>query len=214
QTEKYLFNVKDFSGANYLHHHKSTHMKKMILSLALLTNFSVGFGQGGPLTKGDIKLNASIGLGSFIKAAGGQTTFPPLTGSLEYAINENTTLGPVIGYTATEDRANYAALGIIDTYTFSNFLIGAKGNHYFNTSESFEAYFGAILGYNAESMKLKSSSARNGTSEYNVAGGSGFFYGIHAGGRYKFSPSLAAHAELGYGIAILNIGLTFSLGKK
>ncbi len=188
-------------------------MKKAISSFALFLTSFIAFAQDGPLTKGSVKLNLSYGLGSYIKIAGGETTFAPLTGSVEYAINENTTLGPVVGYTATAQRYYYPSLGINYTYKFSNLLIGAKGNHYFNTGEKFEAYLGAFLGYNVVSATLESSS---GSEDFNypVEDAGGFLYGFQAGGRYKLSSNLAAHAELGYGIAVLNIGLTFSIPKK
>lgn len=188
-------------------------MKKTSFLFVVLVIVLTAPAQDGPLRKGDIKLNASIGLKSFIGIAGGVTTFPPLTGSLEYAVDENTTIGPVIGYTATEQRYYYSSLRSTDVYTFSNLLIAAKGNHYFTTGEKWEAYAGAMLGYNAVSFKVQSTSTVLDSYAFTEDGG-GIFYGFHAGGRYKFTPNLAAHAEVGYGIALLNVGLTFSLSKK
>ena len=34
-------------------------------------------------------------------------------------------------------------------------------------------------------------------------------FGGFVGGRYYFSPNLAAQAELGYGLGILNIGIAY-----
>ena len=39
----------------------------------------------------------------------------------------------------------------------------------------------------------------------------GLVYAGFIGARYYFTPKLAAMAELGYGIAILNIGVSFKL---
>ncbi|MEJ7679170.1 MAG: outer membrane beta-barrel protein [Segetibacter sp.] len=171
--------------------------------------------QDGPLQKGQIKLNVGLGVGSYIKAAGGSTAFPPLTVSAEYAIDENITVGGLIGYTSTEDTYSYSSFGSKDTYKISNTLIGARVNYYLDVNPKYDVYAGALLGYNAVSSNFSSSS-----SEYQEILGdvnlsaSSVLYGVHAGGRYNFSPATSAFAEIGYGIAVLNLGITLNLGKK
>lgn len=192
-------------------------MKKTTVLTALLLCSRLLFAQDESIQKGSVKLSAGLGLGSYIKIVGGKTTFPPITGSVEFAIDENTTIGPVVGYTAVEEQYYYPSLGWDDTYRTSNLLIGAKGNYYFVTNRSWEVYGGGFLGYDIVSTKLVSKNnngmGSSGISTYSADIG-GFLYGVQVGARRKFSPNIAAFAELGYGIAVLNIGLTFSLSKK
>ncbi len=167
--------------------------------------------QDGPLQEGSVRVNAGLGLGSFIKAAGGHTTFPPLTASVEYAIAEDMTVGVVAGYTSTEQSYQY--FGGKDTYRFSHTLFGARANYYFDVNPKFEAYIGAFLGYDAVGIKNTYSNSGGFTNDYNVTG-SEVLYGLQLGGRYKFSQRLAAFTELSYGISVLTVGFTATLGKK
>lgn len=171
--------------------------------------------QDGPLQKGQIKLNAGLGVGSYIKAAGGSTSFPPLTVSAEYAIDENITVGGLIGYAASEDTYTYSYGGAKNTFKISNTLIGARVNYYFDVNPKYDVYAGAMLGYDAVSSNFSSSSSeyQNLLGDVNTSV-SGVLYGVHAGGRYNFSPATSVFAEIGYGIALLNLGVTLKLGKK
>lgn len=125
------------------------------------------------------------------------------------------TVGGLIGYTSTTDTYTYSSFGSKDTYKISNTLIGARANYYFDVNPKYDVYAGAMLGYNAVSSNYSSTS-----SEYQQILGdvdvsvSGVLYGVHAGGRYNFSPATSAFAEIGYGIAVLNLGITLNLGKK
>ena len=171
--------------------------------------------QNGPLKRGQIKLNFGLGVGSYIKAAGGSTSFPPFTASAEYAINENMTVGGLVGYTSTTDTYSYSSLGAKDNYKISNTLIGARVNYYFDVNPKYDVYVGAMLGYDAVSSNFSSTSSQYQDILRDVnTSVSGILYGVHAGGRYHFSPAASAFAEIGYGIAVLNLGVTLNLGKK
>jgi hypothetical protein len=67
-----------------------------------------------------------------------------------------------------------------------------------------------LLGYNIVSSKT------TGTVPYygwagSSASASYLEFGLFIGGRYYFSPKLAAQVELGYGLGILNIGIAYKL---
>lgn len=162
--------------------------------------------QASLLQKGDLMLNAGIGLGSFIKVSGGKTSFPPLSVSAEFAINEEMTVGGIVGYSSTTESDNYIGY----RFKYSHFILGARANYYFITDEKHDLYAGAVLGYNIIGVKLDIDGLY--TDEYAEA--SALLYGAHLGGRYKFSGRTAVFAELGYGLALLNAGITFSLNRK
>jgi hypothetical protein len=42
-------------------------------------------------------------------------------------------------------------------------------------------------------------------------GGSTLLFSAFVGGRYYFTPNLAAQAEIGFGLALLNIGVAYKL---
>jgi hypothetical protein len=183
--------------------------KNLLTALFILTGFHLS-AQESSLKKGNLKLNAGLGIGSFVKVTGGKTVFPPLSVSVEYAIDNEMTIGAILGYTSTEDVDTYGSIGVQDVYRYSHILFGARANYYFNSEEKYDFYGGAFLGYNAISVSLTSSSSSGSMSSYE-AEASNFLYGIHIGGRYKFSPKTSAFAEIGYGLALLNLGITINL---
>lgn len=188
-------------------------MKSSVILVLLSVICTRAFSQDCPLSKGQIRVNGGLGLISFIKIAGGTTTFPPLTVSAEYAVSEDMTIGAIAGYTSTEQTYSYSSIGSRVNYTASHTIIGARANYYFDVDPKFEVYSGVMLGYNTVKAKLVSNSSY-GFDEYNFGDGAGgILYGFQAGGRYRFSSFASAFAELGYGISVLNLGLTLHLGN-
>lgn len=173
-------------------------MKKTVKFLCvILMVFSATFVSGqARYDKGDVLLNAGIGLGYYY--AGGV----PLLLSLEFAVNDVITVGPYLGYTSY----NYGYFNNDFKYTF--FDIGAKGSYHFSelfeiNNEKVDVYGGAFLGF------VVSSYSGDAFSGYNDPYASRLRLGIHAGARYFFSEKVAGYGELGYGIAPLSLGLTF-----
>lgn len=88
--------------------------------------------------------------------------------------------------------------GALGTYTaslFSSSFIGAKGSFHYEFAPKWDTYAGLFLGANVV----------NNQSQWNFAFGSQ----IHLGTRYYFAPNFAVNAEIGYGVSLINIGLTY-----
>ncbi len=168
------------------------------LCVILLMVFSASFASAqARYDKGDVLLNAGIGLGYYY--AGGV----PLLLSAEWAVNDVITVGPYFGYTSY--RYNWG-FGGRWKYTFID--LGVKGSYHFSElfeirNEKVDVYGGLSLGF------LISSYSGDGT--FNDPYSGGVRAGIHAGARYFFSEQVAGFGELGYGIAPLALGLTFKL---
>jgi hypothetical protein len=153
----------------------------------------------GRYSKGDVLLNAGIGLGYYY--AGGV----PLQVSAEWAVNDLISVGPYFGYTSYSYNWGFGARW---KYTFIDF--GVRGSYHFNeifeiTNEQLDVYGGVFLGYTASSYSGNDNFVRNDPYSGRVAGG------IHIGARYYFTEKVAGFAELGYGLAPLAIGATFKL---
>ena len=77
-------------------------------------------------------------------------------------------------------------------------------------------YAGAKLGYVSAKTKVSYSIDEELFEEDDIlnnagAKASGILFGAHVGARYHLSESLALNAELGYGISLLKIGVSFKL---
>jgi hypothetical protein len=176
-------------------------MKKIFKFLCVvLLLFSSTFVSGqGRYDKGDVLLNAGIGLGYYY--AGGV----PLQISAEFAVNDVISVGPYLGYTSYNYNWGGSAKW---RYTFLD--IGVRGSYHFSElfeirNEQVDVYGGAFLGY------LISSFSGDTFTGYNDPYGSTLRLGIHAGIRYFFNEKVAGYGELGYGMAPLSLGVTFKL---
>ncbi|HEY4787952.1 MAG TPA: hypothetical protein VIH57_17985 [Bacteroidales bacterium] len=151
----------------------------------------------------DKVLNLGIGFGSAIYASGASSSFPPLSASFEYGVKEGVGpgvigIGGLLGYTS----AKYNDFGF--NWRTSYTVIGVRGSyHLVDLADKLDAYGGIMLGYS-----IVSSSGDFGT--YSTAS-SGANFGIFAGARYYLSDKFALMAELGYGFAILNVGVAIKL---
>jgi hypothetical protein len=181
--------------------------------LLLFLIVSIPFaGNSQPFMKGDKVINVGLGIGSTLySGVGYKTGLPPLSASFEVGVTE---LGPGIlgvgGYFGIssykwEDSFGGTTYG----WKYSNIIIGARGNYHYSFAEKLDTYAGLMLGYNIVNSKATGTwPALYGDLSANS---SAFIWSLYVGGRYYFSDSFAVMAELGYGIAWLNIGVAFKL---
>jgi hypothetical protein len=170
---------------------------KRILLLSVLVIFiaSMSFGQMA-YNKGDQVASLGIGLGGVAGSYG--TGGLPISLAYEYGFNENISFGGLFGYASTSESSYYG-----DDWKWTNIIIGARGAYHLDLlhKDNIDTYGGIMLGYNIVSF--------SGPNASYWSGGSYIFFGGFIGGRYYFSPNLAAQVELGYGLGILNIGLAY-----
>ena len=117
---------------------------------------------------------------------------PSFGANLEFFLDETFSLGLVGGYSTAKADITF---GNQDDET-SGFFFGGLANYYWTEEESFNFYTGMSLGY---------------TSHDGPYVDGGFFYEVHIGGRYQLSESFSLFSELGYGLALLKVGISFKL---
>jgi|SRR5690606_12633015 len=96
-----------------------------------------------------------------------------------------------LGYTA---KWNYTTVGLRGAYHYNGFI----------KVPQLDAYGGIMLGYNIVNYSSDDNSTALDDTYGSELGFSGFL-----GGRWFFSKKIGAFAELGYGVAVLNAGVTF-----
>lgn len=171
-------------------------MKKTLL-IASVVIFSIAIivpdAQAQWEGKGSKDLNIGVGLGSTL--GGGL----PIGASFDVGFNENIAIGGYAGYAGySQDFGFFKA-------NYSYILLGARGTYHIELVENVDTYAGLMLGYNVASVSI------DGGGAGNVAAGGGFLWGGIIGARYMFSDKFGGMAELGNGIAWLQIGLTVKL---
>ncbi|MBU2494152.1 MAG: hypothetical protein KJ571_16110 [Bacteroidetes bacterium] len=173
---------------------------------ALLLFFFIVFGsfvnaQG--FQKDSKQINAGIGFG--LPGIYGDSDLPPVSVGFQYGIDEKISIGGIVGLSTS----SYSDGWYNDNYkwSFTYFIIGARGEyHFLKNEDKFDAYAGVTLAYN--NVSVSEPSGYNGLYTYD---GSYMIYGAHVGGRYAFSETLGAFAEIGYGIGYLTFGVSYNL---
>jgi hypothetical protein len=71
--------------------------------------------------------------------------------------------------------------------------------------DNLDLYAGPALGYRVSSF----SDPDGWSGSYNDGYGSGVFFGVFAGARYYFKPTMGVFAEVGYNASPLKAGIAF-----
>jgi hypothetical protein len=159
-------------------------MKRIILSVLVLTTVVTANAQNGAYSKGDKLLNVGIGVNSYY--SGGI----PLGASLEFGVTDDISVG------ANADYLSHKYSGL-SSYKFTALYLGARGSYHFNNllninNDKVDVYGGLTLGYRIFSWKDNYSNSLLGDSY-----GSGVYLGGFVGGKYYFSNNVGAFLELG-----------------
>lgn len=169
---------------------------------------------------GDKVLGLSVGIGGNYSAGSVYSSQTPALGlTYEQGVTD---LGPgvlgiggYIGYKSLSSQTDYVFGPTRYSYDWKwNYLIiGVRGVWHYNEwhgNDKLDTYGGVMLSYNSVSFKDNTNYPSGSVAyKYNSASGIGFTGFL--GTRYWFSDNFGAHAELGYGIAVLNLGVSYKL---
>lgn len=186
--------------------------KQFLLVTVFLFAITSVFAQESTFNKGDKALNLSLGLGSTLYVGSYYSSkIPPISASLEFgAVDDlfdveglNLGVGGYIGYASARYEASW--YGGSYGWDYTNFILGARGSLHYPAVEKLDTYAGFMLGYRIVSAKEFGDWSGGTLLNASTSTLASAFY---VGGRYYFSNNFAALAELGYGIAYLNLGIT------
>ena len=151
----------------------------------------------------DKLVSGGIGLGMY--GLYGSSTLPPLFAMYEMGVSPKVSVGGIVAYSGSSEDFLYGK------WKYTYIVVAARGSyHFLEDVKDFDAYAGAGLGYTIVSSSVEYSNPAVHPLGYS-ASGSYFFFDIHVGGRYFFSPKWAAMGELGYGVGFLRLGLSYRL---
>lgn len=164
--------------------------------------------------KGDNVLSVGAGFGSTLGYTRGGTQTPAVSVNFERGGWE---VGPgvisgggYVGYKAMKYSSSSG--GYTYTQTWNYTIVGARAAYHYTgwDTDKFDVYGGVMLSYNILSYKYKDNmgSSGGGVSGLGSYGSAAGFSGF-VGGRYYFTPAIAAYSELGYGVSYLSAGISF-----
>jgi hypothetical protein len=183
-------------------------LKKYMKKLLLLMTVSclVFSARAQEFQKGTNIISAGVGLGSSILSYSAASQTPALSLQYERGVWDIggpgvISLGGYVGYkgysySATDysEKWHYTVLGVRSAYHYNGLNV-----------EKLDLYGGVMLSYNILSYSYSDIGGYNfsGSGSY----GSTVGFSLYVGARYFFTDNLAVLAELGYGVAYLNVGI-------
>ena len=188
---------------------KNVFFKKMaIVAIAAVTMSVAAHAQIPTFNKGDNLVGAGIGFGGTLYSGSGYSNkMPAISFHYEHCVVDNLWdekssigVGGILGYTSA--KWEYSGYG----WKYSSVIIGARGSLHYAFVDKLDTYAGLMIGYNIVSAK-ETGSYRIGENTYRRSRSAACSY-FFVGGRYYLTDNFAAFAELGYGIAIINLGVS------
>lgn len=174
-----------------------TQMKK-IFSILLLSSLGIASVSAQTFSKGDNVASASVGVGGSYGV--------PVSLSYErgvYDINNKMAIGVggLLGFGFDSEKFDGGKA------TSNHILLGARGAWHYTGFSSWDLYAGLTLGYNIVSSSVKYDNPLY-SGEFD-ASSSGLLWGMHVGARYYFNEKFGVMGELGYGVGVLNLGVSY-----
>jgi hypothetical protein len=158
-------------------------------------------------SKGDKVINLGIGVPSYLGGNGYETKLPLISGSFDYGLFDGLLenkasigVGGYLGYTA--NRFKYAGN---QGYDFSYLIIGPRASFHYNPIDKLDTYGGLLLGLNI----VGSSVYGDADQRYKPDNETGFIPALYVGARYYFADNIAVFAEVGYGVSLIEAGISF-----
>ena len=175
--------------------------------------FSIGINAQNMFSKGEQNINLGIGIGTSLGGSDYTTIIPPLSVSYEKGVqdelfDDKSSLGIGAYLGIAGNRQQWNDKGNKYGYDYNYLIIGARGTVHYQLIDDLDTYGGLMIGLNIVSSK--------GYGNWSSVDGkapatSGLVGTLFVGGRYYFKENMGAFAELGYGIAYLQLGITFKL---
>ena len=174
-------------------------MKKGIFLVVALLVIAISI-RAQTYSKGTNVVSAGVGLGSSVLNYSGSSQTPAISLQYERGIAEAgpgvISLGGYLGFKSYK----YSGQGY--SYKWKYTIVGVRGSYHLTELkvENLDLYGGLMLSYNIVSY---SNSLGTSTASYGSTAG----FSAFVGGRYYFSKNIAVFAELGYGVAYINLGV-------
>ena len=199
-------------------------MKNKALKITVMLLIGVAFGiKAQSFKKGQKDINLGIGLGNTFISSGTESTIPPISASLEFGITDAISLGGYLSYSkASWTYGPYSSYYNGDYYTYTDknswsfYIIGVRGAYHFAEfvkNDKVDLYAGIMLGDNIAKNTYTTTDPHRDPYYTHVSTQSygGIIFSAFGGCRYRFNDRFGVFGELGFGVAVLNLGLNIKI---
>ena len=197
-------------------------MKKILfalLSLTFLTLATVN-AQNSVFKKGNFNASVGIGLLPTYFADKAKVNVLPLSTRIGYNFTDNFNLSLYAGFSSYTSRLSEDFDGNLRQYDNDFLSIGLRGELHAAKTEKWDIYGGFMIGYNKafvnetifnpDDMESPIDAPTDRPTTFKPQGSKVLFSGF-IGATYFVKPKLGIFGELGYGVSLVNLGVTFKL---
>lgn len=175
-------------------------MKRLFIILVATLALGVAAQAQSTFRKGATVGSITLGLSDGIFSPDNTLILPPLSFALDHSIagglfdgNGSFGLGAFFGTSISQKSF----------VTSSRFLMGPQASLHYQFVSKLDTYFSLMLGLNLEHYSWTDDGIRYRRNKSRIG------WGAHIGTRYYLSPRWAAMMELGYGISLFSIGMSY-----
>lgn len=188
----------------------------LITTLSILFFVSIAEAQYARPTrtfkKGQLDLQAGIGLAPTFFQDGGSVRIPPMSLAADFWLSDQVSLGLFGGFSETDGPESELTDGQIAQWRNAYSEVGVRFGAHFTRTEDLDIYGGLRAGIAFSHITplkpgLEKMMPHLGIQEYN----SEFLYTAYLGIRYALAPKWTIYSELSYGLSILQVGLGYKL---
>ena len=188
-------------------------MKRLTIITALLVFVLTTANAQTTFVGGDIEFAAGIGLLPTFVKDDATTIVPPVSARLGVRLAPNFSLGAYAAYSSSESLQRELPDGAIEDLSNEFFMVGLRAAAHASRIENWDIYGGAMIGYNmpnVSSEKVSEKSNSDGPS-FSRPAENEFTYSAFVGASYYPVKNLGVFAEIGYGISLLNMGVSLKI---
>lgn len=185
--------------------------------LIILVATNIATAQKTPIQRGNMFIEAGVGvLPTYFKDQQQVKTLP-VTLRATYQINDNISLGAYAAYSNSVSNNITYLDGSKAVYTNNTFMTGLRAVANTTQFNNFNIYGGFQLGYahsNVDAAIDYTEAPKSGAgapATFFKPGGSKVNYSGFVGAYYFLNDNTGLYGEVGYGISILNFGLTYRI---
>ena len=184
----------------------------------LLLSFSAATAQNTQIKVGDSQVSAGIGLIPTFIGDNGKTIVPPLSVRYAYQVSEKFSLGAFASYSSTSSALIKNNDGSTNLFNTEMLMIGVRPAVHFLNLKNWDGYGGFSFGYNIPMVDVATTTPEPQTGDdfkatptfYREAKNN-FSYSGFIGATYFVKKNIGVYGEVGYGISLLNLGVTIKL---
>jgi len=196
-------------------------IKQISAIVTLITIFAITTvnAQYSTFKKGESQATVGVGIIPTFTGANTTTNVLPISTTIGYRVTDNFAVSAYAGYTQASTTPTLVNDGLLASHNNNFVMAGVRAELHAARFERIDIYGGAMLSYAKPFVKATNATTNevvdlgpSTTNPYkNPAPKSTFLPSGFVGASYFITENLGAYVEIGYGVSILNTGLTIRL---